>query len=65
MLLAGCGADRGPLIVPPELLQPCPGWQGPPPSTERAFARAAAAELAGRVCANTKLAGIKQIVGAQ
>lgn len=64
MLLAGCGADPAP-IVPPDLLQPCPGWQGPVPSTERQLARAAAAEKAGRICANTKLAGVAQIVGAR
>ena len=63
MLLAGCGPK--PLIVPADLLKPCPGWQGPVPATERQLARAAAAEKAGRICANTKLAGVAQIVGAR
>lgn len=59
-LLAGCGHD--PATVPPDLLAPCPGWQGPRPETEGAFARAAAAEKAGRICANTKLEAVAAII---
>lgn len=56
MLLAACGREA---LAPPPValldLAPCPGWTGPRPVTEGAFARAAAAEMAGRLCANAKL----------
>lgn len=55
MLLTACGPD--PAAPPLALLDlaPCPGWTGPRPVTEGDFARAAAAERAGRLCANAKL----------
>lgn len=53
MLLAGCGPDPAWQLLD---LTPCPGWTGPRPQTEGQFARAAAAERAGRLCANEKLA---------
>lgn len=55
MLLAGCGPDPAPPPVALLDLAPCPGWTGPRPVTEGGFARAAAAERAGRLCANAKL----------
>jgi hypothetical protein len=59
--LAGCGPD--PATVPPDLLTPCPGWQGNAPATEGELIRAAAAEKAGRTCANTKLQAVAAVVG--
>lgn len=55
LALAGCGPDPA---VPPDLLQPCPGWQGRRPLTEGELIRAAWAEKGGRECANGKLAAI-------
>ncbi|RWR18785.1 hypothetical protein D2T30_15595 [Sinirhodobacter populi] len=59
MLLASCGRD------PPALalldLSDCPGWTGGTPTSERTFARAAAAEQAGRLCANSKLAAVRSV----
>ncbi len=55
-VLAGCGPKPGP--VPPELVTPCPGWQGQAPATEGDLIRAALAEKGGRECANSKLAAI-------
>lgn len=64
MLLAACGRDAA---SPPPMalldLAPCPGWTGPRPATEGAFARAAAAERAGRLCANAKLEAVGAAVG--
>lgn len=61
MLLAACGHE------PPALslldLTPCPGWTGPRPQTDGQFARAAAAERAGRLCANEKLATVSAVAG--
>ena len=54
-LLAGCGREA---VIPPELVTPCPGWQGRRPATEGEVMRAALAEKGGRECANGKLAAI-------
>lgn len=59
--LAACGPDPAPL-VPPDMLTPCPGWQGRTPATEGELIRAGAAEKAGRQCANLKLAGVAEIL---
>lgn len=59
-LLAGCGPDMA--TVPPDLLTPCPGWQGARPDTEARVMRAAAAEKAGRLCANAKLYAVGQVL---
>ena len=59
MLLAGCSPAN--LAVPPvspDLLQPCPGWQGRAPLTEGQLIAVLAAEKAGRVQCNGKLATI-------
>lgn len=65
-LLASCGPKiKAPQPLALLDLAPCPGWQGATPSDERSFARAAAAEKAGRVCANAKLADAKAVTGAQ
>ena len=55
-VLAGCG--HKPAAIPPELVAPCPGWQGPAPATEGDLIRAALAEKGGRECANSKLSTI-------
>lgn len=62
VLLTACGRD--PALPPVALLDlaPCPGWTGPRPATEGDFARAAAAERAGRLCANAKLAAVSGAV---
>lgn len=61
MLLASCGRE-----APAELqlldLRPCPGWSGKTPATESQFARAAAAEQAGRLCANAKLSAVSETI---
>lgn len=59
MLLAGCGHEPAWLLLD---LTPCPGWAGPRPATEGQFARAAAAERAGRLCANAKLEAVSEAV---
>lgn len=63
LLLAACGREA---VAPPPValldLAPCPGWTGPRPVTEGAFARAAAAERAGRLCANAKLDAVRGAV---
>ena len=61
--LAGCGRDIAPM-VPADMLAPCPGWQGRTPATEGELLRAGAAEKAGRECANLKLSGVGEILGA-
>lgn len=61
MLLAGCLRAEppvGPPPVSPDLLQPCPGWQGRAPLTEGQLIAVLAAEKAGRVQCNGKLATI-------
>lgn len=60
-LLAGCGREPPPVSLLD--IAPCPGWTGPPPVTERGLARAAAAERAGRICANAKLAALRDMPG--
>lgn len=61
-LLAACGPDPVPHPVSLLDLAPCSGWQGPRPDTEGQFARAAAAERTGRLCANNKLAAVSETV---
>lgn len=61
-VLAGCGPDPLP-IIPPDMLTPCPGWQGRTPATEGELLRAGAAERSGRLCANGKLAAVAAIGG--
>lgn len=63
VLLSACGRD--PAAPPLALLDlaPCPGWTGPRPASEGEFARAAAAERAGRLCANSKLEAVTEAVG--
>lgn len=61
VLLAGCG--RSVATVPPDLLTPCPGWQGQTPASEGQVIRAAAAEKAGRLCANGKLQAVGEVLG--
>lgn len=62
VLLSACGPD--PAAPPLALLDlaPCPGWTGPRPANEGDFARAAAAEKAGRLCANSKLEAVTEAV---
>lgn len=59
-LLAGCGREVA--IVPPDLLTPCAGWLGARPATEGEVMRAAAAEKAGRLCANGKLQAVAGVL---
>lgn len=61
--LAACGPDPVP-VVPADMLTPCPGWRGRTPATQGELIRAASAEKAGRQCANLKLQGVAEIVGA-
>lgn len=56
VLLAGCGHKAA--QTPPDLLTPAPGWTGPTPATESQFARAGAAEKAGRLMCNAQLGAI-------
>lgn len=59
LVLTACGPD--PAVIPAELLDPCPGWQGKRPETEGQLIRAALAEKGGRLCANSKLASIARL----
>lgn len=59
MLLSACGRDPAMSLLD---LAPCDGWQGAAPQDERQFARAAAAEMAGRRCANAKLKAVRGAV---
>lgn len=59
-LLAGCG--REPSAISLLDLSPCPGWTGPRPASEGQFARAAAAERTGRLCANEKLTTVQSLI---
>lgn len=61
LLLAACGADPVPPLAGLDLT-PCPGWTGGVPDTERRLMRAAAAERAGRLCANAKLVAVRAVV---
>lgn len=58
MLLGGCGHEPALSLLD---LEPCSGWEGERPVTESQFARAAAAERAGRLCANAKLKHVSVI----
>lgn len=60
VLLAGCGSRS--LVIPPDLLEPEPGWKGAAPVTERQLLAAALAERTGRLRANAKLGAIGGIV---
>jgi hypothetical protein len=60
LALAACGRD---VVVPPDMLTPCTGWQGGTPKTEGDLLRAGAAERAGRICANTKLEAVRAVLG--
>ncbi|HEY0275626.1 MAG TPA: hypothetical protein VGC31_06110 [Paenirhodobacter sp.] len=61
MLLANCGREAAANL---QLLDSgsCVGWGGSTPTTERQFARAAAAEQAGRLCANAKLSALHEAI---
>lgn len=60
-LLVGCGREPPDLHIPPDLLREVPGWRGPTPTTEGAFARAALAEKYGREQANAQIKSIDLI----
>lgn len=64
LLLAGCGnrSEHSLSTLAVLDLAPCPGWEGGRPQTEGEFARAAARERAGRLCANTKLETVATII---
>jgi hypothetical protein len=67
LLLTACGAAETRLVivphnVPADLLSPCLGWQGPRPSSEGQWVKAAIAEVAGRRCANSKLSAVGEIL---
>lgn len=59
VLLAGCGSSS--LVIPPDLLEPEPGWEGAAPVTERQLLAAGLAERTGRLRANAKLAAVADI----
>ncbi len=62
--LISCGPTEPGAVppVPPDLLDPEPGWQGPTPRDRRTLIRAAAAEQTGREAANAKLLAIECIL---
>ncbi|SOC16828.1 hypothetical protein SAMN05877809_1098 [Rhodobacter sp. JA431] len=62
LLLAACGPDPAPPPLAGLDLTPCPGWTGGLPDTEQRLMRAAAAERAGRLCANAKLVAVREVV---
>lgn len=65
LLVASCGRSETlvPIraTIPPDLLVQCEGWQGGPPQSEGAWARAAAAEMTGRIRCNVQLGTIAEI----
>ena len=67
-LLLGACSDRAsevvipPPRVPPDLLQPVPGYTGPVPQTEGQLSDALIAERRGRQAANAKLSTIGEIL---
>lgn len=60
VLMSACGPDPAAPSLALLDLAPCPGWTGRPPTTEGDFARAAATERAGRLCANSKLEDVME-----
>ncbi len=60
LLLGGCGTEPSPPLALLDL-RPCAGWTGGLPVTERQLVRAAAAEHAGRLCANAKLLAVQEL----
>ncbi|PTV94997.1 hypothetical protein C8J27_106267 [Rhodobacter aestuarii] len=65
LLLAACGADPAPPPLAGLDLAPCAGWTGGVPDTEQRLMRAAAAERAGRLCANAKLVAVGEGAGSR
>jgi len=51
-----------PVAVPPDLLKPCSGYEGPLPRSEGELASAIVAEAQGRACANARLATVAEIL---
>ncbi len=67
LLLTGCfGRETevimGPPIVSADLLQPAPGYSGPPPRTDGELSDALIAEVRGRKLANSRIATIAEIL---
>ena len=68
LLLTGCTERDNvtitapPRQVPPDLLQGCAGWTGPPPQNEGQLSSALVAEVRGRSCANTRIEAIAEIL---
>ena len=67
LMLAACGREAETVYVSPDvpagLLEPCGGYRGPSPQTQGQLIEAAFLERSGRICANNKLASVKQILG--
>lgn len=61
-LLSACGHRAAP-IIPPDLLQPCAGWNGKAPETEGELFDAVLAERRGRLMCNGQIDAIREIVG--
>lgn len=61
VVLVACGRDLPAPTDPLRTLdlEPCAGWGGAAPETERDLMRAALAEKTGRLCANAKLESAK------
>jgi hypothetical protein len=62
MLLAGCGRDLPPPVVPADLLEPVPGWTGPSPKTKGALMAASLAEKRGLGQCNIDKDAIREIL---
>lgn len=56
-LLAGCGPS-GRVAIPPELLAPCVGYQGPSPQTEGQFVNALLTDRAALGKCNAQITAI-------
>lgn len=62
LLLAGCGRDLPPPVVPADLLEPVPGWKGPTPETQGQLVSAVIAEKRGLGQCNLQLGAIREVL---
>ncbi len=62
VLLIGCGRDLPTPVVPADLLEPVPGWNGPTPKTEGQLIGAAMTDKRSLGQCNMKLGSIREIL---
>lgn len=62
LLLAGCGRDLPPPVVPADLLEPVPGWKGATPQTQGQLMSAVLADKRALGQCNLQLGAIGEIL---